>query len=193
MHRRAAQKSLIPLGDEEGIYDTTETPKRRSSINRDSNKRKLKRLRRRRKDGICDKVFIGILFTAIAVFIFLIAFAFVLVCSWIANPHNAIFDRGFRNGKELDHDMYRRRHTNILPLDISNNKIELDQADHDYLVSYGSEMMQKGCDITVFIMNPRLLLLKSSAPWFTLESVAAFLPNACVVLQTGKINGLTLD
>jgi hypothetical protein len=58
----------------------------------------------------------------------------------------------------------------------------------NFQYSYGEEIMKGkvGCDITVLLMDPRLPILKNCASiWFTLESVATFLPDACVLLKTG--------
>ena len=199
MHRqrRTAQKNLVPFGDE-GTSDIIHTPKRISSSQTGTSQKKTKRLRRRqhiRKDSRFDCVLLGILFVAIALIIFMIAFAFVLLCSWIANPHTSIFGRKvFHSGIELDHDLYHRRYNNISDLygsdgsDFgSESEIHLDNSEHDSLALYGTEVMDSGCSITVFLMDPRLPLLESTSPWFTLESIAAFLPDACVIIQTGKI------
>jgi len=188
--RRPAQKSSVPFGDE-GTSDIIQAPTRIPLSQLDRNKRKLKRLRRREKvqnNGLCDDFLVGILFAAIGVSIFVIAFAFVFICSWISNPHNSILGRDiFRNGIELNHNLYHQRYKNTSSaLDINNDETQLQDDDPYYLVSYGSEITERGCNITVFLMDPRLPLLENNSPWFTLESVAAFLPDACVVILTAR-------
>lgn len=55
------------------------------------------------------------------------------------------------------------------------------------LDTYGESVLTNGCEITVVLMDPRIPLLQKGAPdFFALESVAAYLPNACVVIQTSK-------
>lgn len=54
---------------------------------------------------------------------------------------------------------------------------------------YGSKVMELGCNLTVVFMDPRLATAgPGEAAWFSLESVAAFLPDACILLQTGKLS-----
>lgn len=53
--------------------------------------------------------------------------------------------------------------------------------------TYGTEVMNQGCNLTVIFMDPRLATAGTGeAAWFSLESVAAFLPDACVLLQTSS-------
>lgn len=52
--------------------------------------------------------------------------------------------------------------------------------------TYGTRITEQGCNLTVVFMDPRLATATSNeAAWFSLESVAAFCPDACVLLQTG--------
>jgi len=52
------------------------------------------------------------------------------------------------------------------------------------LTTYGDEIR---CSMTVVMVDPHIPTLKTGAPsLFTLESVAAFAPKACVVIQTAK-------
>jgi hypothetical protein len=52
--------------------------------------------------------------------------------------------------------------------------------------TYGTRIMEQGCNLTVVFMDPRLATATSNeAAWFSLESVAAFCPDACILLQTG--------
>lgn len=47
-------------------------------------------------------------------------------------------------------------------------------------------MFKKECILTVIFMDPRLATAEpGDSAWFSLESVAAFIPDACVLLQTG--------
>lgn len=55
------------------------------------------------------------------------------------------------------------------------------------LATYGPNIIQNGCNITVQIMDPRISTSHRGAPvFFTLESVGAFIPDACVVITTSK-------
>lgn len=55
------------------------------------------------------------------------------------------------------------------------------------LSTYGPNILQYGCNITVQIMDPRISTSHRGAPaFFTLESVGAFIPDACVVITTSK-------
>ena len=55
------------------------------------------------------------------------------------------------------------------------------------LSTYGTEVMEQGCNLTVIFMDPRLATARTGeAAFFSLESVAAFLPDACVLLQTAS-------
>ena len=52
--------------------------------------------------------------------------------------------------------------------------------------TYGSNVTEGGCKLTVVFMDPRLATARpGESHWFSLESVAAFRPDACVLLQTG--------
>ncbi len=55
------------------------------------------------------------------------------------------------------------------------------------LSSYGEQIIQSKCEITVVFMDPRLPSNKPGSPaYYSLESVAMYLPNACIVLHTSK-------
>ena len=52
--------------------------------------------------------------------------------------------------------------------------------------SYGTDVTKEGCNLTVVFMDPRLATAgQGDSAWFSLESVAAFSPDACILLQTG--------
>jgi len=49
-----------------------------------------------------------------------------------------------------------------------------------------SDILERGCDLTVVLMDPRIPSMSfQDSVWYTLESVAAYAPYACVLLQTG--------
>jgi len=53
--------------------------------------------------------------------------------------------------------------------------------------TYGTQVTEQGCNLTVIFMDPRLASAgPGDSAWFSLESVAAFFSDACVLLQTGK-------
>jgi len=55
------------------------------------------------------------------------------------------------------------------------------------LATYGSNILQNGCNITVQIMDPRVSSYHRGAPiFFALESIGLFIPDACVVISTSK-------
>lgn len=55
------------------------------------------------------------------------------------------------------------------------------------LSTYGDHILKGGCNLTVQIMDPRISTLHPGGPaFFALESVATFLPKACVVITTSK-------
>lgn len=95
----------------------------------------------------------------------------------------------------LDHELYRpiydAYHTGVglrgsvkqndMSMSTRNETVKLD------LSTYGDDIMNKGCELTVLIMDPRISSSRSGAPvYFALESVAAYLPNACVLMQTSN-------
>lgn len=55
------------------------------------------------------------------------------------------------------------------------------------LATYGSNILQNGCNITVQVMDPRISSSHRGAPiFFTFESIGLFIPDACVVISTSK-------
>jgi hypothetical protein len=90
--------------------------------------------------------------------------------------------------------MYRRVYDEYQIM--RRNPVNYEEYYHDYLYSttnrislatYSPEILQHGCNITVQIMDPRISTSHRGAPaFFTLESVGAFLPHACVVITTSK-------
>jgi len=50
-----------------------------------------------------------------------------------------------------------------------------------------SDILERGCDLTVVLMDPRIPSMSfQDSVWYTLESVAAYAPYACVLLQTAS-------
>ena len=96
----------------------------------------------------------------------------------------------------LDHELYQsiyHAYHRGVGLRGSMNQNKLSQSARNEtavrldLASYGEDVMHKGCELTVLIMDPRISSSRSGAPvYFALESVAAYLPNACVVIQTSN-------
>ena len=96
----------------------------------------------------------------------------------------------------LDHELYRSvydaYHTGVgLRGSVNQNNMGLNTRRNETikldLSSYGDDIMKKGCELTVLIMDPRISSYRSGAPvYFALESVAAYLPNACVLIQTSN-------
>jgi hypothetical protein len=86
---------------------------------------------------------------------------------------------------DLYEAVYEKRNTSSL----LNHQVEDGDMTYNHQLrsdTYGDAVTQ--CNLTVVFVDPRLPNLGPSSPaWFTLESVGAFAPDACVLIQTGMV------
>ena len=139
-----------------------------------------------------------ILFIGIAIILFMTSFALVYMVQRAADPHGFLRQEKFIPLDIKHYDLYQRLYEKYVnDTNTANNnhnhhhhqneeKVENLNLDLN-LSSYGVQQSSNKCDITVLFMDPRISSNKQGSPiYYSLESVAMYMPTACVLIITSK-------
>lgn len=149
-------------------------------------KRRRRRKRKRRQPQNDAKLRSG------GILVFALILTTIVALIWkfqspLAINFTSLFERRLRNPsihlehRQLYDDIHRSANSTQVTIPLHEKK------SFRLSSSYGSDVMKQGCNLTVVFMDPRLATAAVGEPaWYSLESVAAFLPRACILLQTGK-------
>lgn len=100
-----------------------------------------------------------------------------------------LYDEVYAKYQKERKSPYRKKQEEEVQLEENEAKAKQQPKIIRSMDTYGKDILQnpKACEITVVIMDPRIPNLQKGSPdFFALESVGAYLPNACVIIQTSK-------
>ena len=175
-----------------------------------SKRRRKKRLKQKKNKctQFIETVMLIIVFVGIAGLFFLVSFYLVYSIQTVSDPHSFLRKQRYAPPEMIHYDLYEKTfityntESNLSNSMINDNKsytvnkennslIKTDFLQKIDLSSYGATFIDtkssNQCDITVVIMDPRIPDNPPGSPiFYTLESIALYIPKSCVLIQTSK-------